>query len=50
LLPETRRGNSPSKGKQQEKYCGGTAVKIEGANPYERYVDAEQDCLAHHLR
>jgi len=36
--------------KQLEKYYGGAAVKMEGANPYERYVSAGQDCLVHHSR
>ena len=35
---------------QQEKYCGGTAVKMKGANPCERCVSARQDCLVHHSR
>ena len=32
-----------AKEKQQRKYCG-------GANPYERYVSARQDCLVHPSR
>jgi len=46
-------GQQPSKkvrGKQLEKYCGGAAVKMGGAIPYERCVCAGQDCLVHSSR
>ena len=46
-------GQQPSKKareKQPEKYCGGTAVKIGGANPCERCVSAGQNCLIHPSR
>jgi len=46
-------GQWPSKkarGKQPGKYCRGAAVKMEGANPCERYVSTRQNCLVHHSR
>jgi len=46
-------GQQPSKkarGKQLGKYHGGAAVKMGGANPYERCVSARQDCLVHPSR
>ena len=39
----------PSK-KAREKYRRGTAVKMGGSNPCERYVCARQDCLVHPSR
>ena len=47
------KGQWPSKkakGKQQGKYHGGAAVKIESVNPCERYVSTRQNCLVHPLR
>ena len=39
----------PSK-KAREKYCGGAAVKMGGANSCERYVSTGQDCLVYSSR
>jgi len=39
-----------ARGKQPEKYHGGAAVKMGGANPCERCVSAGQDCLVHSSR
>jgi len=39
-----------ARGKQPGKYCGGAAMKMEGANPCERCVSARQDCLVHPSR
>jgi len=39
-----------TKEKQQGKYCGGTIVKMVGANLCERYICTRQDCLVHPLR
>jgi len=39
-----------AKGKQQEKYHGDAAVKMESANPCERYVSTRQNCLVHPSR
>jgi len=39
-----------AKGKQQGKYHRGAAVKIGGANLYERCMSTMQDCLEHHSR
>ena len=36
-----------AKGKQQEKYCRGAAVKMRGANLCEKCVSARQDCLVY---
>ena len=36
-----------AKGKQQVKYYGGAAVKMEGVNLCERYIYTRQDCLVH---
>jgi len=36
--------------KAKEKYCEDDIVKIEGANPCERYVHARQDCLVYYSR
>jgi len=36
--------------KQSEKYHGNATVKMEDANPYERCVNAGQDCLVHPSR
>ena len=36
--------------KQPEKYRGGAAMKMGGANPCERCVSARQDCLVHPSR
>jgi len=53
IIARDEKGQWPSKkarGKQPGKYCRGAAVKMEGANPYERYVSARQDCLVHPSR
>ena len=47
---EEQRPSKKARGKQPEKYCGGAAVKMGGANPCERYVSAGQDCLVHFSR
>ena len=47
---ERQQPSKKAKGKQQEKYCRGTIVKIGGTNPCERYVSTGQDCLVHHLK
>jgi len=47
---EVQWSSKKARGKQLEKYCGSTTVKMGGANPYERYVSAGQDCLVHHSR
>ena len=39
-----------ARGKQPEKYRGGTAVKIGGPTLYERCMCTGQDCLVHPLR
>jgi len=39
-----------AKGRQQEKYCRGSTVKMRGANPCERCMSPRQDCLVHHSR
>jgi len=39
-----------ARGKQPEKYHGGAAVKMGGANPCERCVSAKQDCMVHSSR
>jgi len=39
-----------ARGKQPGKYCGGAAVKMEGAIPCERCVCTGQDCLVHPSR
>jgi len=39
-----------AKGRQQEKYHGGAAVKIGSANLCERCVSTEQDCLVYSSR
>ena len=39
-----------AKGKQPEKYYGGAAVKMGGANSCERCVSAGQDCLVYPSR
>ena len=36
-----------ARGKQPEKYHGGAAAKMGGANSCERCVSARQDCLMH---
>jgi len=46
-------GQQPSKKareKQPGKYHRGAAVKMGDANPYERCVSTEQDCLVHSSR
>ena len=45
-----QRPSIKAKGKQSEKYHGGAAVKIGGANPCERCVSTRQDCLVHSSR
>jgi len=47
---EVQRPSKKARGKQLGKYCGGAAVKMGGANPYERCVSARQDCLVHPSR
>ena len=47
---EEQRPSIKAKGKQPEKYHGGAAVKIGGANPCERCVSTRQDCLVHSSR
>ena len=47
---EEQRPSKKTKGKQQEKYCGGAVVKMEGANSCKRCVSARQDCLVHPSR
>jgi len=47
---EVQRPSKKARGKQPGKYRGGAAVKMGGANPYERYVSAGQDCLVHSSR
>jgi len=39
-----------AKERQQGKYCKGTAVKMGGAKPCERYVSTTQDYLVYHSR
>jgi len=39
-----------ARGKQPGKYCGGTAVKMGGANPCKRCVSTRQDCLVYPSR
>jgi len=39
-----------AKGKQQGKYCGGTVVKIGGANLCERCMSTRQNCLVYYSR
>jgi len=53
ITTRDEKGQQPSKksrGKQQRKYCGSTAVKIGGANPCERCMCAGQNCLVHPSR
>jgi len=48
-----KKGQWPSKkarGKQPEKYHGGAAVKIRGADLCEKCVSTGQNCLVHLLR
>jgi len=47
---ERQQPSKKAKGKQQGKYCGGTVVKMGGANFCERHVSARQNCLAYHSR
>jgi len=47
---EMQRPSKKARGKQPEKYCGGVAMKMGGANPCERCVSARQDCLVHSSR
>ena len=42
--------SNKARGKQPEKYRGGAAVKMGGANPCKRCVSAGQDCLMHPSR
>jgi len=44
---EEQRPCKKARGKQPGKYCGGTTVKMEGANPCKRCMSAGQDCLVH---
>ena len=48
-----KEGQWPSKKareKQPEKYCRDAVVKMENANPCERYMSARQDCLVYSSR
>ena len=45
-----QQSSKKAKEKQQEKYYRGAIVKIGGANPCERCVSTEQDCLVHPSR
>jgi len=47
---EMQRPSKKARGKQPEKYHGGAAVKMRGANPCERCVSTRQDCLVHPSR
>jgi len=47
---EEQRPSKKVRGKQPEKYHGGAAVKMGGANLCERCVSAGQDCLVHSSR
>jgi len=47
---EVQRPSKKARGKQLEKYHGGAAVKMGGANPCKRCVSAGQDCLVHSSR
>ena len=47
---EMQRPSKKARKKQPGKYCRGTAVKMGGSNPCERYVCAGQDCLVYHSR
>jgi len=47
---EEQRPSKKARGKQPEKYHGGAAVKMGGANLCERCVSAGQDCLVHSSR
>ena len=47
---EVQRPFKKARRKQPEKYCGGAAVKMGGANPCKRCMSAGQDCLVHHSR
>jgi len=44
---EMQQPSKKARGKQPEKYCRGTAVKMEDATHCERCVCAGQDCLVH---
>ena len=47
---EKQQPSKKTKRRQQGKYCGGTAVKIEGANSCERCVSARHNCLVYYSR
>jgi len=47
---EEQRPSKKARGKQPEKYYGGAAVKMGGANPCERCMCAGQDCLVYPSR
>jgi len=47
---EGQRPSKKAKGKQQERYHGDAAVKMGGANPCEKYMSTEQNCLVHYSR
>ena len=47
---EKQQPSKKARAKQPGKYCRGTAVKIEDANPCKRCVCAKQDCLVHPSR
>ena len=39
-----------ARGKQQGKYCRGAAIKLGGADPYERCVSTRQNCVVYFSR
>ena len=47
---EVQRLSKKARGKQPGKYYGDAVVKIEGANPCEKCMSTEQDCLVHSSR
>jgi len=47
---EVTPGDKKAKEKQPTRYCRDARIKMEGANPCERYVHARQDCLVYNLR
>ena len=49
IATRDKKEQQPSK-KARRKYYGDTAVKIGGANPYERCVYTGQNCLVHPSR
>ena len=47
---EEQRPSKKARGKQSGKYHRDITVKIEGANPCERYMYIGQDYLVHHSK